>query len=158
MVRLLGIAALALTVGCSSTSKNSPFTKPELATVTVAPGDGGNRVDVGVDVYSVFQNPADYTWGEWTTLAAAAVGFWYAGEQTDWFGLDEKKDDDPKAFKQQSELLQVPEDPRSFKGALATRQSCQFLGQSTDKVKLSATFGSSGSSTCEIDTNEPEEE
>jgi len=67
-------------------------------------------------------------------------------------------DDDPKGFKSKSDQLQLPEDARSFKGALATRQSCQFVGQSTDKVKLKASFGDSGSSSCEIDTNEPEEE
>jgi len=95
-------------------------------------------------------------------LAAGYVGVraWQGKLDDDWKKLTggDDNDDDPKGFKSQPGLLQVPEDPRSFKGALATRQSCQFLGQSSDKVKLKAEFGSSGSSSCEIDTNPPEEE
>jgi len=39
---------------------------------------GGHTTSILADVYSIFQNPKKYTWGEWVTVAATAVGGYFA--------------------------------------------------------------------------------
>ena len=72
---------------------------------------------------------------------------------------EDKEEEDPKGFKKRSPILERPDEiaPGSHQQLLATRDSCQFIGSSSQQPTLDATFGSSGSSACHIDTK-PESE
>lgn len=93
-------------------------------------------------------------------VAQAAVIILGVGSQTDWYGLDadDKGKKDSESFNSAGVPLEHPgPDVKSFQQSRATRDSCEFIGSSSQNVKIDAVFGDSGSSECHIDTNEPTE-
>jgi len=72
--------------GCSSTRPGGHNYPPaELVTenpapVRVAPTRDGKGVEVGFDMFNLFQNPLRYTRGEWATIGGGAIAAWAVSE------------------------------------------------------------------------------
>lgn len=104
------------------------------------------------DIYTIFQNPKKYTWGEWTTLAAGAVAAYYIYDtQQGGTGKGQKK-----GFSQSGRLQPQDIPPGAISGSrlqeqfLATPSSCGAITSPGGEVSIRFSKGDSGSSSCEI--------
>jgi hypothetical protein len=175
--RLLVVAILALVAAIAVSSCSAAEELPVQVSPREDQGvDVGVKVDSGWFASAVNPKPEENNFatvllavprfveasakGMWrnklTTLGVVAGGVLVKkgidGDLDDLAFWEDKEEKDEKGFKTQPEVLKRPKDnTQSHQQLLATRNSCQFLGSSSQQPTLDATFGASGSSACHID-------